>query len=65
MSSKTFYKDLADAIYYGDSNHSNRQSGDAYDFDELTLTEAVVVNGKTLIPATTTLKISRPVVRRS
>jgi hypothetical protein len=61
MSSKTFYKDLADAIYFGDSNH--QQPVAAHDSDELTLTEAVVVNGRTLIPATT-LKISKPVVQR-
>ena len=58
MNFQTSYKALADAIYRGPN--SNDISRD-HSSDEVTLTEAIVVNGKTLNPGAT-LKIQRPVV---
>jgi hypothetical protein len=57
MNSPTFYKDLADAIYLGDTNSHPAFAGNRS--DEITLSETVVVNGRTLIPGAT-LKIQRP-----
>ena len=59
MSSPAFYKELADAIYHGDTMMLS--AADSRSFDEkVTLTEAVVVNGGTRLPANTTLRIQRP-----
>ena len=57
MSSPAFYKELLDAIYHGDAKLG--ASNDS--FDEVTLTEAIMVNGGTFLPANTMLKIQRPV----
>ena len=58
MSSPAFYKELLDAIYHGDAKLG--ASNDS--FDEVTLTEAIMVNGgKACLPANTTLRIQRPV----
>ena len=61
MGSPAFYKELTDIIYHRDNMGSNSRSLD----EKVTLTEAVVVNGGTMIPANTTLIIKRPArVRR-
>jgi len=54
------YSALVNAIF-----HASPASADSRNFDEkVTLTEAVVVNGGTQLPAYTTLNIKRPVSAR-
>ena len=53
----SFIRDLVDAIYHSD----NQRMSASGSFDEkVTLTEAVVVNGGTKLPANATLIIQRP-----
>jgi hypothetical protein len=55
-----FYKELADAIYNGDSHLLSQAASRNFDENKVTLTEALTVGGKRF-PANTMLRIQKPV----